>query len=424
MQEIFYNGKINTNNASNDIGKAMLVNDGSFVLVGENDEVLGFKNNETKILNLKDQYVYPAGFDMLANVFKKIDDKIKNANLVKKFQNINEINEEYDNFANYEIYKKEYLKLEKEYIKNGITTIVDIDVDKKEFAFWKKISEENKLSIDIVCYVDLITSKDIMDNNCVTYRKYRNHLRLGGYYLKIDGKVQELNAWLKKKYSGTEAHFGISEFYGEQLYCLIKSALDEKKQIIFEVNGDRAVEEVLTVFNEIEKKDNVLNFYKPIFYGSRIISKNVLCKLKKYNVTLLFEIMGLNEEKLIKKFIGIFRKKQHLNYKQLIDNDIRFLIVNSNFEIHNFISLLNIDKNKKRKLYQKMQKNNDFTLKITNIIKNLFYYYPAFVCFDEETKMSLETQKQANFILSNNSILDFNEDFKINSVYISGEKKY
>ena len=71
-----------------------------------------------------------------------------------------------------------------------------------------------------------------------------------------------------------------------------------------------------------------------------------------------------------------------------------------------------------------MQKNNDFTLKITNIIKNLFYYYPAFVCFDEETKMSLETQKQATFILSNNSILDFSEDFKINSVYISGEKKY
>lgn len=424
MQEIFYNGKINTNNASNDLNQAMLVNDGSFVLVGENNEILELKNNETKVFDLNKQNAYPNGFDVLANIFSKIDNKIKNANLVKNFQNTDEINEEYDNFKNYEIYKNEYLKLEKEYIKNGITTIVDINIDKKEFAFWKKISEENKLSIDIVCYVNFVTSKDVMDNNCVTYRKYRNHLRLGGYYLKIDGKVHELKAWLKKRYSGTKAHFGISEFYGEQLYYLIKSALDEKKQIVFEVNGDRAVDEVLTVFEELENKDNVSNFYKPVFYGSRIINKNVLSKLKKYNVTLLFEILGSNEEKLTKNFIGFFRKRQHMNYKKLIDNGVRFLIVNSNFEIHNLNSILDIDINKKRKIYQKMQKNCDFNAKIINLIKNLLYCYPAFICFDEETKMSLETQKQANFILSNNSIFDFNEEFKINSVYISGEKKY
>ena len=69
-----------------------------------------------------------------------------------------------------------------------------------------------------------------MDDNCVTYRKYRNHFRLGGYYLKIDGKINELKAWLNKPYVGSKNYCGLAELSGEYLYYLIKMALEEKKQ--------------------------------------------------------------------------------------------------------------------------------------------------------------------------------------------------
>ena len=58
---------------------------------------------------------------------------------LKKIQNPDEINEDYDNFANFDEYKKEFLLIEKEYIKNGITTVFELGIDKKAFAFWKKM---------------------------------------------------------------------------------------------------------------------------------------------------------------------------------------------------------------------------------------------------------------------------------------------
>ena len=49
MQEIFYNGNIITNNDNNEVMEAMIINDGSVFFVGQNDEVLNLKTDETKV---------------------------------------------------------------------------------------------------------------------------------------------------------------------------------------------------------------------------------------------------------------------------------------------------------------------------------------------------------------------------------------
>lgn len=425
MQEIFYNGHIVTNNENNETSQAMIINDGSVVYVGENEEVLNLKTDETKQNDLNGKYVYPALFDLNANVFEKIDNELKNANQDKIFQNLDEINENYDNFNDFEEYKKEYLEQEKEYIRKGISTIVEMRIDKRAFAFWKKMSDEKLLKLDIIAYVDITSSKQVMDDNCVTYRKYRNHFRLGGYYLKIDGKIHELKAWLKKSYTGTKAHLGSSEFYGEQLHFFIKTALEEKKQILFEVNGDKAVEEVLMVLEEVEEKDKITNFYRPVFYGSNLIDKKLFSKLKHFDVTLLLEEYDIKTEKNIKKFIGLFRRKKFHNYNQLLKNDIKFILINRNYDKQTFDSILNNSQIKKRKIVSKMQKNDKYLIKITNLFKKLIYINPAYICFDQETKAGLETQKQANFVICKSDLFNNYDSFDnlIDGVYLNGKKE-
>lgn len=426
MQEIFYNGNIVTGNDKNEVCSGMLINDGSIVFVGQEREVLELKTEETQVHGLNKKYIYPTLFDLNANVFEKIDKKIKNANQDKIFQNSDEIDENYENFSDFQIYKKEYKELEKDYIKNGIATIIETKIDKREFAFWKKMSEEKQLKIDVLGFVDLAHSKQVMDDNCVTYRKYRNHFRLGGYYLKIDGKVHELKAWLKKSYAGTKTHHGSSEFYGEQLYFLIKTALDEKKQILFDVNGDKAIEEVLTVLEEIETKEKISNFYRPVFYGASVVNKSCFEKLKKYDVTLLFENFDETTQKNIKRYIGFSRRKYFHNYKVLLKNQVRFVCLNKQFDKQNFDSFISELKLKKRKIYSKMLKNDKYFNKITKILQNLFLYNPAYICFDQEFKASFETQKQASFVCLKNSIFSEKFDYEkdLDFVYINGEREF
>lgn len=420
MQEIFYNGNIVTNNENNEVKQAMMINDESVVYVGETKEVLELKTNETKLHDLKNKWVYPTGFSLKSDIFKIIDEKIKNANSVKNFQNSDEIDENYENFANFEIYKKEYLKLEKEYLKKGIATIVETNVEKKCFAFFKKMCEEKLLSIDVVGFVDLINSKQVMDDNCVTYRGYKNHFRLGGYYLKIDGKISELKAWMNKAYAGTKSHYGLAETSGEQLYYLLKMALDEKKQIMFETNGDRAIETILNVFEELKTKEKTENFYRPIFYGASIVPKKLYSRLKEFDVTLLFENYSDQQKKSMKKFIGLTRLKQFYNYKNIIKNGVRFAMVFEN----NIAEELKTYFSKKRKLHSKMLKNDVFMAKYTDLLKNIFYLNPAYICFDQERKGKFETEKQASFVVFEKNILSYFSDNKLKNVYILGEKKY
>ena len=426
MQKIFYNGNIVTNNENQEIFSAMMVNEGSVVYVGDEQEVLNLKTDDTKLVNLKDKFIYPTMFDFKDNIFETISERLINAKKIKEIQNPDEIDENYENFANYEVYKKEYLKLEKEFIKKGVTTIIWTKIGKLEFAFLKQISEEKCLTLDIVAYVDIVSSKQVMDDNCVTYRKYRNHLRLGGYYLKIDGKIQELKALLKKPYVGSKTYFGFQETSSEQLYYLIKEALSEKKQILFDISGDKAIESVLEVLDEVSKKENITEFYRPIFYGVGLVDKKVYSKLKHFDITLVFESLDRLEVKKVKRFVGLTRRKKFHNFKSLLKNEIRFLSSSNSFEQTGIENIKNSAFFTKCNFGLKMLKNDKIIANFTNLIYKLIYSNFAYICFDQDKKATLETQKQANFIVSEISIFDalLTDDKFVKSVYIEGEKKY
>ena len=426
MQEIYYNGNIYTNNEKQEISNAMMINEGSVVYVGDSEEVLNLKTDDTKVYNLKEKYIYPAFFDFKDNIFELLTERLKNAKKIKDVQNFNEINDDYENFANFELYKKEYLKFEKELLKKGVSTIATTKVGKLEFAFWKKISEEKCLSIDVVGYVDIISAKQVMDDNCVTYRKYRNHFRLGGYYLKIDGRIQELKAWLKKSYAGSKTYYGFSEVSEEQLYYLIKEALSEKKQILYDVSGDRGVDEVLSVLDDVSKKENISEFYRPIFYGAGIIDKKVYKKLKHYDITLIFENLDEKTTKKVKRFIGFSRKKKFQNFKSLLKNEIRFIFVSGGYECFGIENFKNSTLFMNSNFALKVLKNEENIAKFTTLLNKMIYSNPAYIFFDQDKKETLETQKQANFIISENSFFDFLKEDKeiVKNIYVEGEKKY
>lgn len=415
MQKIFYNGKIITNSEA-DEASAMLANDGSIVFVGADGVVLKLKTDDTKLVDLEGGWVYPALFDLKTNLFDKIDNKIKNAKLGRNFQISDDINENYENFANYEEYKSEFLKEQERILSCGIATIFELGLDKKSFAFWKKISEDKLLKLDVVGYVDLLDSKQVMDDNCVTYRKYKNHFRLGGYYLKMDGEIQDVKAWLTKPYAGTKNHHGVASVNGENLYFLLKTALEEKKQIIYAVNGDKSMTEILTVLSELETKEKIENFYRPVFMTSGFISKRIYEKLKHFDVSLIIKFYEETQEKQEKKFLGLFRKGQYKNLKDLIKNEIRFCCVDDCLCYQNREVLISLLNKIKRKIGSKMLKNGNFASNFASLVTKLIYLNPSYICFDDVAKGGLENQKRANFFVLDGDLFDEKSKIKFSCI--------
>ena len=64
MQQIFYNAKIITMNDAMPEANSFLANDGAVVFVGEKQEVLDMKTDDTKLIDLKGLTVFPSFFSL------------------------------------------------------------------------------------------------------------------------------------------------------------------------------------------------------------------------------------------------------------------------------------------------------------------------------------------------------------------------
>ena len=200
MQKIFYNARFLTMNDKLKNAEAMLVNDDAIVFIGEKEEVLQLKTDETKLIDLNEKIVMPTFFDVCSEVYLEMEKRIKTANNDKFIEKTADNDENYEKFDNFKTYKQEFLNIQNELLKLGITTIQERISSKEEFVFWKKISEDGALKIDVIGYIDFVKNKQIMDDNCRSYRKYKNHFRLGGYHISLDGLLLNRKACLSKKY--------------------------------------------------------------------------------------------------------------------------------------------------------------------------------------------------------------------------------
>ena len=410
MQKIFYNARFLTLNNNFEVAEAMLVNDDSIVFVGEKNEVLQMKTDETELVDLNDSFVMPTFFDLNLSVYTQIENNIKNAN-----------NENF--IENFDIYKAEFLKIQNELLESGITTIHENISSKSEFVFWKKISESHDLKIEVIGYIDFIKHKQIMDDNCRSYRKYKNHFRLGGYYVSLDGSILDKHAWLKKHYPKEGKYCGYSEIGYEQLSFIIKTAIEEKKQLVIKAEGDRAVDEFLKCYEEYIQKNTVEDNFKPIISGCNFISKKMLKKVQELKIICNFEIDNLvHYRNVLKSVFGVFRLRKILPLNGLFKENQNFLMCyksDKNFKPQELIKKFLSKDCEKTFLLKKKNRPNEKDL-LKSIIEMSSVY-----SFDYEQKGSLESGKRATFLVFDKNVFAQNEDdAELQSVYIEGEKIY
>ena len=421
MQTIFYNAKVYTLNKLQPNAEAFLVNDENIVFVGSNKEVLELKQDETKLVDMKEKVILPSFFDNNISLYKIIEQNLKNAKMDNFLENNDEIDENYYNFTNYEIYKQEFLKVQNELLKEGISTVQEINVSSKEFTFWKRLSEENLLKVDIIAYIDMVNHKAVMDNNCRSYRKYKNHFRVGGYYISIDGSLLEGKAWLDKPYKKEKHYNGYSLILEERLAFLIKNAFEEKKQLMIETNGDKALKFFINTYEDVAKKEKVEENYRPIALHCTFISSDDLKKMKELKITPTFCVSELhNESNKIKRFLGYFRNKKVYPLKSLKDNNVEFLIHSKDNEILSSIKLANFSL--KSNLSKKAKSEEEIQELYNKLING-----SAYITFDEEKKGTIESGKYANFVVIDGNTNLLNkldlEKIKIDELYFYGEKQ-
>ena len=125
-------------------------------------------------------------------------------------------------------------------------------------ATWAALAERNGLTIDVVAYTDMADADRAMASPYVS-PTYRNHFRIGGVKLNLDGSPQGKTAWLSKPYYKVPAgqkpdYLGYPTFSDAQAFASVDKAFDNGWQILAHVSGDAAIDQYIRAVRAGEGK--------------------------------------------------------------------------------------------------------------------------------------------------------------------------
>ncbi len=305
--------------------------------------------------------------------------------------------------------KGAYLKAQERYASYGITTvqegmIMDAMDDMLELLCYL-------LKIDLIGYLDLRNCDKTLKRFSEHINKYKQHFKIGGYKVFLDGSPQAKTAWLTKPYENSD-DCGYPTLTDDMLYKYIKRAIDEDKQILAHCNGDAAAEQYLKVYEKLKCDKDI----RPVMIHAQMLRADQLPRLKKVGMIPSFFVAHVYHwgDTHIKN-LGLERASQISLAKSALENKILFTFHQDSPVIEpNMLETIWCAVNRKTKNGVILGENQRISpidaLKAVTI--NAAYQY-----FEEDIKGSIETGKQADFVILNENPIEVEPD-KIKDIIV------
>ncbi len=180
---------------------------------------------------------------------------------------------------------------EEVYLKNGITTIQDGLTKAPEWAMLKMMAENQRFRADIVAYADIKDNAAIVSENPDYDRHYKNHLKIGGYKLFLDGSPQGRTAWMLEPYRDVQDpqkedpdHYRGYPIYEDAVVeDYVKKAAGENRQILVHCNGDAACRQMI---NACEKADCA--HIRPVMIHAQLVRREQLEQMARLGMIASF----------------------------------------------------------------------------------------------------------------------------------------
>lgn len=178
-----------------------------------------------------------------------------------------------------------FLQAQQIYLENGITTIQDGKLGAADFELLHKLARQGLLKADVVGYVDLKGSGEVLRRH-EELGEYQNQFRLGGYKLFLDGSPQGKTAWLTEPYEGSrDGYCGYPVYTDEQVQEFLRQALEQRQQILVHCNGDAACEQLLRCMETLQTQTGCdWPLLRPVMIHAQLLRENQMQRVKSLGI--------------------------------------------------------------------------------------------------------------------------------------------
>ena len=177
-------------------------------------------------------------------------------------------------------------KMQETYLRFGVTTAQDGATSPEEMAALHRLAQADALKMDVVAYPMMSDHGEETLRRYRTYADgYRNHVKIGGYKLILDGSPQGRSAWMSEPYLGGAPDYCAYPWMTDgQVERFLETALREKRQVLAHCNGDAASEQFITAYEKTVAKSGIKEDLRPVMIHCQMIRNDQLDRMKKLNM--------------------------------------------------------------------------------------------------------------------------------------------
>lgn len=180
-------------------------------------------------------------------------------------------------------------KAQQLYLQFGYTTVQDGRADPGAVATAIAAAEAGRLLVDVVSYPDILQMGEGAFMRGPYYsRSYKNHLRIGGVKLTLDGSPQGKTAWLTEPYlvpphGQKRGYKGYGVLSDAQANAQVAKAIGNGWQILVHGNGDAAIDQFIRAVRAsgpVEKARAV----RPVLIHGQTLRRDQIPQLKELGI--------------------------------------------------------------------------------------------------------------------------------------------
>lgn len=177
-------------------------------------------------------------------------------------------------------------QMKKAYLENGVTTVQDGATAGKDIKLLAGMAKLRILNLDVVSYPMIADGgAEIINKYTGLFGSYKNHLKIGGYKIILDGSPQGRSAWMSEPYLGEPADYcGYPWMKDEDVNRYVEQAVREHRQILAHCNGDAASEQFLNAYENAIAKAGIRDDLRPVMIHCQTVRNDQLDRMAKLNM--------------------------------------------------------------------------------------------------------------------------------------------
>lgn len=183
-----------------------------------------------------------------------------------------------------EAFLEAYRKAQKLYASYGITTVQEGMMSAPLGPLYQLLLHSGILELDLVAYVDMEAGDELKRQFADHIGTYKDHMKIGGYKMFLDGSPQGRTAWLREPYLPAEGaaapakDCGYPTLTDAAVKSNILQAERDQMQLLAHCNGDAACEQYLREYAAAlaELPDHTPGDIRPVMIHAQLLRRDQL----------------------------------------------------------------------------------------------------------------------------------------------------